>query len=230
MSPTPRRVGSGSASFDTQAERIISEAVRRARLSGNNAPPLVPGVDDASYILALRSFASTGTQGATTHGTLTFGAHLNGGSGFDGSADVLLETDATDAATPATLMARDASGFSALVQLILGDTGFVGDTGAGTLDIWPKHVGGHVRVQKHDFSATNLDIDDDGNMAVRANITCVDIVPSNNVAAGGGLGIFGNSPPAQAPVPTAAGATYGTTEQDLLNDIRLRLYNIGVYG
>lgn len=42
-------------------------------------------------------------------GTLTFGAHLAGGS-YNGTASVTLATDATSANTPSTIVARDASG------------------------------------------------------------------------------------------------------------------------
>ena len=45
----------------------------------------------------------------------------------------------------------------------------------------------------------------------------------------GNVGINGKTPVASATAPTAAGATYTTTEQALLNDIRTKLIAFGIY-
>ena len=39
----------------------------------------------------------------------------------------------------------------------------------------------------------------------------------------------GKTPVANVAAPTAAGAVYTATEQSLLNDIRTRLINLGIY-
>lgn len=44
-----------------------------------------------------------------------------------------------------------------------------------------------------------------------------------------GLGINGKAAVADVAAPTAAGAAYGATEQTLLNDIRTRLQDFGIY-
>ena len=59
------------------------------------------------------ALGGSGTITATTTNTLTFGTHLTGTS-FNGSAAVTIATDATNANTASTIVARDASGnFSA---------------------------------------------------------------------------------------------------------------------
>ena len=45
----------------------------------------------------------------------------------------------------------------------------------------------------------------------------------------GAAGINGKTPVTNVAAPTAAGGTYGATEQALLNDIRTRLINFGIY-
>ena len=58
---------------------------------------------------ALNGNATTATTAAKVANALTAGTHLSGGP-FDGSAAVTLTTDATDANTASTIVARDASG------------------------------------------------------------------------------------------------------------------------
>lgn len=216
MSPAPNR-GSGSVNPQTVFDRTVSEAVRKAGLSARSDPTVVPPLDDAQLIMGSQIFGRRDGSGGAGGRTLTFGTHLTG-SHYDGTSDVTIATDADTAASASTIMARDASGFAAAIQLLLGSTGFIGEGGASGVDIWCSSSSGHIRFQKHDFSATNLDVDDDGNAVLRGNLQ-VD----------GHFAFHGNSPVSAVAAPSAAGGAYGATEQALLNDIRQRLINIGVY-
>jgi hypothetical protein len=74
--------------------------------------------------------------------------------------------------------------------------------------------------------------DSAGNWAwLKADVSAVAMSLTNagalTVAAG--LGINGKTPVTNVAAPTAAGATYTATEQTLLNDIRTRLINFGIY-
>jgi hypothetical protein len=53
---------------------------------------------------------------------------------------------------------------------------------------------------------------------------------TGNTQFGGAVGINNKSPVTSAVAPTAAGASYTATEQALLNDIRTRLINFGIYA
>jgi hypothetical protein len=123
--------GSATASWREKCERISAEVLRRVKLLAQNDPTVVPPANDASAIiagrhfilpppqpapdpssasaiLAARAFAAIRNLGTAAR-TLTFGTHLTGSS-YDGSLDVTLGTDATDANTASTIVARDANG------------------------------------------------------------------------------------------------------------------------
>ncbi len=54
-------------------------------------------------------------------------------------------------------------------------------------------------------------------------------VTMGSLTVAGAAGINGKAAVANVAAPTAAGATYTATEQTLLNDIRTRLINFGIY-
>jgi hypothetical protein len=99
--------GSATAAWSERAERVVREALRRFRLEATNDDTVVPAPDNTDAILAAATFLRRLSVSAGRR-LLTFGTHLTGGS-YDGSADVTLGTDATDAATASTLVSRDAN-------------------------------------------------------------------------------------------------------------------------
>ena len=59
--------------------------------------------------------------------------------------------------------------------------------------------------------------------------TSNNVTITNALAVAGAAGINGKTAVANVAAPTAAGAVYTATEQALLNDIRTRLINFGIY-
>jgi hypothetical protein len=143
---------SGNATTATTANKVANSLTAGTHLSGgpfDGSAPVTLSTDatnanTASTIVArdasgnfsagtitasLNGNATTATTATTANkvaNSLTAGTHLSGGP-FDGSAAVTLSTDATDANTASTIVARDASGnFSAgTITANLADASYV---------------------------------------------------------------------------------------------------------
>jgi len=76
-------------------------------------------------------------------------------------------------------------------------------------------------------SSGNLTLDSGSGTGIfRVNLPMAAL---GTLAVTGAFGMNGKTPVVNVAAPTAAGATYTATEQALLNDIRTRLINLGIY-
>lgn len=119
----------------------------------------------------------------------------------------------------------------------LAVTGGLSATQAITLTGTPPSAGAGVRYLSGNSTTTNFffNVPTGGKhqFAVQDSevvvITALGVGVTGTLASTGGIGINGKPPVVNVPAPTAAGTTYTTTEQALLNDIRTRLINFGIY-
>lgn len=139
--------GSAAVTLGTDATNANTASTIVARdASGNFSAGTVSvsGLNDSGLAIsslictdASKNFATTGCP-APSEATLTFGAHLTGVS-YNGSSAVTIATDATNANTASTIVARDASGnFSAGSITPSGNISF---TSGGTQSITWQNSG-----------------------------------------------------------------------------------------
>lgn len=148
--------GSRNVAGNAVEARTVAEAVRQVQLKAQQTGTLAPGPDDISTVLAAQIFTNRPASNApavedantqlaarafgpratgsapTVNKTLTFGTHLDSGdASYDGTADATITSDATDANTASTIVARDASGDFHAGSITLGGS-LTASSGTGT--------------------------------------------------------------------------------------------------
>lgn len=145
--------GAGTVSATTLTGTLSTAAQPNVTSVGTLAGLTVTGSFTATGLVTNADLANSTISGVAlggTLGTLTFGTHLAAGSAsYNGSAGVTISTDATNANTASTIVARDASGnFTAgtITASLTGgaslDLPLAGGTLTGKLTTLASAVGG----------------------------------------------------------------------------------------